>query len=616
MKRSIATVTMSGTLAQKLEAAAAAGFDAVELFDNDLFQFYGTPSDVREIADGLGLKILALQPFRDLEGMPKDLFKKKLYHLQRRLEMMHELGTDRILLCSNVQPYASDDRVRCAQDLNIAAELASKEGFIMGYEALSWGRHIADYEDAWDLVKRADHPALGINLDTVHLFSRGNTLDCLRDEIPIDRIALVQVADAPLLHTSDLMSYSRHHRCFPGQGDLPVADFMRVLVDKGFDDYVSHEIFNDEFRASSAKERAIDGMRSMIWLEKQVRDEQPAPAITDIEFIEFAIAGEEGESIVAMLNALGFIETHKHVSKDVSLMQMGQINLVLNREPASQAHRYYQVHGASVCAFALTTSSVKASLAQADQYRMKRFANAAGPGELNIPALKGVGDSLVYLVERHKKFRFYDVDFEPIESIQLTDTGLTRIDHMAQSVANTEFLSASFFYKSVFDFEVKPGQELPDLYGLVTSRVAASRNGRVLIPINMTDAREASPQRFIQRTHGAGVQQIAFACEDIVKAAHQLGRSQILTIPANYYREIEGKFGLSSELLNSLKEHNIMYDADDSGAFYHFYTREVHGVFFEVVQRVGGYAGFGEPNAHVRFAAQAQLRDSDVRLVL
>lgn len=621
MKTAIATVTLSGSLPDKLQAAADAGFDAVEIFENDLIQFSGTPTDIREIADDLGLHILAIQPFRDLEANPDPIRRQKIYYVQRKFEMMHELGTSRMLCCSNVSPLCINDPMRAAADLNYIAELAATEGFTVGYEALAWGRYTADYEDAWNIVKLADHPALGINLDTFHMFSRGNTLDCLRSEITPDKIALVQVADAPLLQMHDFMQYSRHFRCFPGQGDLPVVEFMQALREKGFDDYVSHEIFNDEFRASSAKERAIDGMRSMIWLEEQLQQQshpqQPEkPEVTDYEFIEFAIEGEGGDQLVGMLESLGFRENFSHVSKNVGLMQMDDINLVLNRERESSAHQHYKRHGASVCALAFTTDNAKASLQRADRYRMRRFNNQTGPGELNIPAIKGVGDSLVYLVERSKKFRFYDIDFEQIEGAEPADAGLTRIDHVAQSVSNTEFLSASFFYKSVLDFQIDPAQDLPDIYGLVTSRVAYSPNRKVRLPINMTEARQASPQRFIQRRQGSGVQQIAFACEDIFKAVSQLDVANVLPIPANYYRDIEARFQLPEEIIAQLKAANILYDRNDEGEFFHFYTREVQGVFFEVVQRVGNYQGYGEANAHIRFAAQAHLNEVNALLSL
>lgn len=610
MKKALATVTLSGSLFDKLEAAAAAGFDGVEIFENDLIQFDGTPTDVRRKAADLGLEIIALQPFRDMEGMPEPYRSQKLYYLQRKFELMHELGTQRLLCCSNVSPHASSDRSQCAADLHAIAELAAKEGFTVGYEALAWGRHIADYEDAWDLVKRADHPSLGINLDTFHMFARGNTLDCLRDAIPVDKIALVQVADAPVMQM-DVLQYSRHFRCFPGQGDLPVVEFVQCLKDKGFDDYLSHEIFNDEFRASSAKEKAVDGMHSLIWLEEQVADkptDRSAPEITDVEFVEFAVEeGESGEELIALLQALGFHETHRHRSKNVSLMRQGDINLVLNREPASQAHEHYQLHGVSVCALAFATSDLNATLARAERYRMTRFANQAGPGELNIPAIRGIGDSLVYFVGRDANFRFFDIDFVPVGEETHAGIGLNTIDHIGQSVSNTDFLSASFFYKSLFDFAIEPSQDLPDIYGLVVSRLALSPNGRVRIPINMTEARQASPQRFIQRSKGSGVQQIAFECEDIFAAAASVGAGQLLPVPGNYYRDLEAKFALEPELLARLQNHNILYDRNEEGGeFFHFYTQETHGVFFEVVQRVGGYNRFGEANAHIRFAAQAR----------
>ncbi|NVK41121.1 MAG: sugar phosphate isomerase/epimerase and 4-hydroxyphenylpyruvate domain-containing protein [Oceanospirillaceae bacterium] len=614
MKRALATVSISGTLQEKFRAVARAGFDGVEIFENDLTQFDGTPSDVRKMAEDLGLEIIALQPFRDFEAMPEPWRKQNFYRAQRKFELMHELGTRRMLICSNVSPHVIDDRDRAAADLNELAELARQEGFTLGYEALAWGRYVADYDVAWDIVKRADHPNLGIILDSFHMFARGCTLDCLRDEIPVDKIALVQVADAPRLQM-EVLHYSRHFRCFPGQGDLPVAEFVQCLRDKGFDDYLSHEIFNDEFRASSPLEKAVDGMRSLIWLEEQTSAQQQAePEITDVEFIEFAVEGESGEELIGLLQRLGFRETHRHRSKNVSLMRQGDINLVLNREPQSQAHEHYQAHGVSVCALALATTDLAQTLARADRYRCNRFANQAGPGELNIPAIRGIGDSLVYFVERRGKFRFFDIDFVPVEPDASPDAGLQRIDHVGQTVSNTDFLSAAFFYKSLFDFEIEASTDLPDIYGLVVSRVASSRNGRVRIPINMTAAREASAQRFISKSKGSGVQQIAFSCEDIFAAAETVGADNLLPVPQNYYRDLDARFALEPELLERLQSMNLLYDRNDDGEFFHFYTREVHGVFFEVVQRVGGYNRYGEANAHIRLAAQAReyCREGDL----
>jgi len=609
MKKSIATVTISGTLQQKLEAAAAAGFDGVEIFENDLTQYAGPASDVRKMAQDLGLEIIALQPFRDFEAMPEPYRTQNFYRAQKKFELMHELGTKRLLICSNVSPHVIDDNARAAADLHELAELAKREGFMIGYEALAWGRYVADYYDAWDIVKRADHSNLGIIIDPFHMFARGNTLDLLRDEIPVEKIALVQVADAPSLQM-DVLSYSRHFRCFPGQGDMPVVELVQTLRDKGFDDYLSHEIFNDEFRSSSPTEKAVDGMRSLLWLEEKTspKTEQvapEAPAIIDVEFIEFSVEGDSGEQLIAMLSALGFTETHKHRSKNVSLMRQGDINLVLNREPESLAHQHYQKHGVSVCALAFATDDLKGMLKRADFYQCSRFAGQSGPGELNIPAIRGIDDSLVYFVERHGNIRFFDIDFEPVADVKPSGAGLNRIDHVGQTVSNTDFLSAAFFYKSLFNFTIEASTDLPDIYGLVVSRVAISPNSKVRIPINMTEARNASAQRFLQSSKGSGVQQIAFSCDDVFAAAQHVGADKLLPIPENYYRDLDARFALSPELLTQMKTNNVMYDRNDDGEFFHFYTQAVHGAFFEVVQRIDGYNRYGEANAHIRLASQA-----------
>ncbi|MBL1375875.1 bifunctional sugar phosphate isomerase/epimerase/4-hydroxyphenylpyruvate dioxygenase family protein [Zobellella iuensis] len=608
MKTALATVTLSGTLREKLEAAAAAGFQGVEIFENDLTQSDLTPGQVRQLAADLGLEIIALQPLRDFEAMPEPFRQQNFYRAQRKFELMHELGTRRLLICSNVSPHVIDDPARAAADLHELAELARHEGFHIGYEALAWGRHVRDYDQAWDIVKRADHSQLGIILDSFHMFARGNSLDLLRDEIPLDKIALVQVADAPSLQM-EILHFSRHFRCFPGQGDMPLVEFVQCLKDKGFDDYLSHEIFNDEFRSSSPAEKAVDGMRSLIWLDDQTSatgEDSRCPEIQDIEFVEFAIEGDTGEELLGLFRSLGFRETHKHKSKQVTLMRQGDINLVLNREPESLAHQHYLAHGTSVCALALATDNLKQLLRRTRHYRCNRFEHQAGPGELNIPAIRGVGDSLVYFVERRGPYRFFDIDFEPMASDEpAPDYGLSRIDHIGQTVAPVDFLSASFFYKSIFGFDIEPSQDLPDVYGLMVSRVARNQNGKIRIPINMSSAREASAQRFISRSKGSGVQQIAFESRDIFATAEQVGAERILSIPDNYYRDLDARFALEPELLARLKRLNILYDRNDEGEFFHFYTHEVQGVFFEVVQR-RGYSRYGEINAHIRLASQAR----------
>lgn len=615
MKTGIATVSLAGSLSEKMHAAAEAGFDGIEIFENDLTQSNLSPKQVKQLAESLGLEIITLQPLRNFEAMPDALRKKNFYRAQKKFELMHELGTKRLMICSNVSPHAINDPSRAAADLHELAEMASKEGFNIGYEALAFGRHVYDYDQAWEIVKQASHPNLGILLDSFHQYARGNTLDVLRDEIPVEKIAFVQVADAPSLQM-DILNFSRHFRCYPGQGDMPIVEFMQCLLDKGYDGYVSHEIFNDGFRASSPKEKAIDGMRSLIWLgekTQQAMSSNPvptidaAPSIDELAFIEFAIANEETAALVKVLEQLGFSNTHKHKSKNVTLMRQGNINLVLNHEDESQAHHYHQKHGASICAMAFATNDVTKMIRRTRHYNCPRFNNQAGEGELNIPAIKSVGDQLIYFVDSRADTPFYNIDFvEVAENQKKKSIGLKQFDHIGQTVLDTDVLSATFFYKSLFDFSIEPSQDLSDINGLVTSRVAENEQRNVRIAINTSSARDSAAQRFVNMRKGAGIHQVAFSCDDIFATAKGVDVDCILPIPDNYYRDLDAQYQLDPKLIAQLKAYNILYDESEEGQFFHFYTKEVHGVFFEVLQRVGGYQGFGEANAHIRLAAQAR----------
>ena len=168
------------------------------------------------------------------------------------------------MVCSNVSPESLGGIDRAAADFHALGERAAKRGLRVGFEALAWGRHINDYRDAWEVVRRADHPAIGLVLDTFHICARKTDLKPLH-AIPSDRIFLVQLADAPWLDM-DVLSWSRHFRCFPGQGDLPLLEFMEALLVTGYDGEFSLEIFNDQFRAGSPRAVAIDGQRSLIYL--------------------------------------------------------------------------------------------------------------------------------------------------------------------------------------------------------------------------------------------------------------------------------------------------------------------------------------------------------------
>src|SRR5580692_7152135 len=180
MKLSIATVSLSGDLTEKLEAIAAAGFKGVEIFEADLLSFDGTPADVRRRVTDLGLEIITFQPFRDFEGMPPDSRERIFARAERKFDLMDELGCDLLLVCSNVSPQSLGGIDRAAADLHALGERARRHGIRVGFEALAWGRHISDYRDAWEVVRRADHPSIGVILDSFHALAPGFPLGPIR----------------------------------------------------------------------------------------------------------------------------------------------------------------------------------------------------------------------------------------------------------------------------------------------------------------------------------------------------------------------------------------------------------------------------------------------------
>src|SRR5690606_24053028 len=280
------------------------------------------------MARDAGLTITLFQPFRDFEGLPEPQRARAFDRAERKFDLMQELGTDLMLVCSNVSPLALGGVDRAATDLRELGERAAQRGLRVGYEALAWGRHINDHRDAWEIVRRADHPNIGLILDSFHTLARRIDVETIR-AIPGDRIFIVQLADAPEIDM-DLLYWSRHFRNMPGQGDLPVVDFMRAVAATGYDGPLSLEIFNDQFRGGSPKSISVDGRRSLVSLMDQVARIEPGirlsvPSIPDrivvegVEFIEFAADEEEARELAGLLSAMGFALVARHRNKDVDL---------------------------------------------------------------------------------------------------------------------------------------------------------------------------------------------------------------------------------------------------------------------------------------------------------
>lgn len=616
MKTSIATVSISGDLPEKLAAIAAAGFDGIEIFEQDFIAYDGSPRDVGDLVRDHGLEIMLYQPFRDFEGLPEPDRSRAFDRVERKFDLMEQLGADLMLICSSVHPKALGGIDRAADDLAELGERAAKQGLRVGYEALAWGRHINDHRDAWEIVRRADHSNIGLIVDSFHTLGRKLSPESIRS-IPGDKIFFVQLADAPLIDM-DLLYWSRHFRNMPGEGDLDVAAFMRAVAATSYAGPLSLEIFNDQFRGGSPKSIALDGYRSLLALMDDVDRAEPAPSldiqpmperasIKGAEFIEFAADEDEASRLGALLSSMGFHRTGKHINKDVSLWRQGDIKIVINTEREGFAHASYRAHGTSVCDVGFRVDDAAQTVRRAEALNIGLFRQPVGQGELELPAIHAVGGGVMHFIDDKSGLaRVWDVEFENTDVGPGAGAGLTGIDHIAQSMNYDEMLTWSLFYTSLFRLHKKPVVDVIDPGGIVRSQVIESPDASLRLTLNGADTSRTLAGQFVAERFSSAVQHIAFASDDIFETANRLRKIgfEALPMPTNYYDDLQARFGLSEERKSRLDANDVLYDEDAEGQYYQLYSRPYgDGFFFEIVQRVDGYKGYGAANAPYRTAA-------------
>ncbi|MDB5843262.1 MAG: 4-hydroxyphenylpyruvate dioxygenase [Polaromonas sp.] len=630
MRHSIATVSLSGMLREKLQAVAAARFDGVEIFENDLLQFPGSPAEVRQICADLGLSIDLFQPFRDFDAATPAQLARNLERAERKFDVMHELGTSMILVCSSVQPDASGDVDRLAEQFYQLAEHAARRNISIAYEALAWGSQINRFSQVWEVVKRVNHPNFGLTLDSFHTLA-------LRDDplpiaqLPAGKIFFVQLADAPWVNT-DVLSHSRHYRCFPGQGELEMVKFTRAVIEAGYSGPLSLEVFNDEFRSAPARANAVDAKRSLLWLEDQVRQSQArdaappaalflppaAPVLTGWAFVEFAVDPAAGIQLAAWLQACGFRRIGQHRSKKVDLYGQGEVRIIVNLEEDSLARTHFERHGTSACAVALATRDVAGALARAEAMLCPLVARGRlGHNELAIPAVHAPDGSLVYFCQAPQDSVYpFEADFV-MDPAALHGGPLGQkasFDHMVQAVPAGQVEPWVLFHRAVLGLVPQRNVMMHDPYGVIKSREIESNDCAVRVSIAVSERDNTSVSRSVSSFRGAGVQQIALAVPDLVTTARALKASgaPLLPIPGNYYDDLAAKYDLDAGLLVALRELGILYDREANGGelLQLYFTPFDERFHFELLERRGGYAGYGAPNAPFRLAAMEQWRQA------
>jgi 4-hydroxyphenylpyruvate dioxygenase len=588
MRTSIASVCISGGLVEKLHACAEAGFDGVEIMDADLIAAPESPEEIRALCDRLGLKIEMFQPFRDVEGVADDVFADNLRRAEAKFEVMKRLGTDLMLVCSNVGTATIDDDDVFARQLGELADRAAVHGIRLAYEALAWGRYVDDYRRTWEIVKRADRPNLGVCLDSFHILSRGHDPAAI-EEIPAEKIFFLQLADAPELDM-DVLSWSRHHRLFPGEGDFDLVDFMTHVVRAGYRGPWSLEVFNDTFRQTDTVRTAAHAHRSLVWLADRTAAANDwddgrlgeAQTATGLDFVE--IAGADLAEVDELLAQLGFAFEGRHQSKPVRLWSAGPARIILNEQVRHDNPR--------LTALGLQVPDASAAVDRAIALGSQSVFRRTYEGEQELRGVSAPDGTQIFWTSPSAG-QSWPREFDG----GTTDpAGLAgEIDHINLAYAWQDFDEAVLFMSSALSLQADAPADVPGLQGLIRSQVMRTPDGIVRVPINLAPPTAKTPARHI-----------AVRTDDVFTVARRAKERGIdhLRIPANYYDDLAARFDLSDELLASLRELDLFYDRDAAGEFIHFYTRTIGDVFFEVVERRGGYDGYGGANAPIRLAAQ------------
>ena len=432
-------------------------------------------------------------------------------------------------------------------------------------------------------------------MDSFHILSRGSDPSRIR-EIPADRIFFLQLADAPLM-AMDILQWSRHYRCFPGQGGFDLPAFMEHVHAAGYTGPLSLEVFNDHFRQADPYRIAVDGHRSLLALQ-EAAEISALPArvgVAGYAFVELAVDAGSGEQAAAVLEAMGFEHIGPHRSKPVHQWRQGAARVLLN---------HGDEHAGSdplVVALGLESDDPAAAAARAQSLGASVLPRRRGAGEADLSAVAAPDDTAVFFCRTTAGEDGWLGDFIELGDGSASDPGITAIDHVVLSQPFDYFDEAALFYRSVLGLEPRDSQDLVGPDGILLSRALTDTARRVRLAITVP--------RLAGGEHGrlGELQHVAFASHDAIGTARRMRERGVplLGIPENYYDDLSARTDLPGERVVEMRELGVLHDADDAGELLHFFTEMVGGrLFFEVVQRIGSYDGYGAANSPVRLSAQ------------
>jgi 4-hydroxyphenylpyruvate dioxygenase len=336
------------------------------------------------------------------------------------------------------------------------------------------------------------------------------------------------------------------------------------------------------------------------------------PMGTDgFEFVEYT--APDPAQLGALFESLGFTKVARHRSKDVVLYRQGEINFLVNAEQGSFSQAFARAHGPSICAIALRVKDAAHAYNRALALGARPHQGPIGPMELAIPAIKGIGESAIYLVDRYGERSIYDVDFVDLSpaNARPPGVGLSYIDHLTHNVERGHMNQWAEFYERIFNFrEIRYFDIQGKLTGL-HSRALCSPCGKIRIPINESADEKSQIEEYLQAYRGEGIQHLALASDDIYAAVEALRTRgvRLLDTPDTYYDMLERRLPGHGEDLARLRQDRILVDgstAPERRLLLQIFTEAVIGpIFFELIQRKGD-DGFGNGNFQALFEAMEQ----------
>nr|WP_222131929.1 sugar phosphate isomerase/epimerase and 4-hydroxyphenylpyruvate domain-containing protein [Pseudonocardia sp. C8] len=603
---SVATVCLSGTLEDKLDAAATAGFDGVEIFAPDLVADALSPSGIGARCRDLGLSVDLYQPLRDIDSTDPDRFAANLRRADVTFDVMAGLGARTVLVCSSVAPDAVADPDRLAEQLHVLAGRADERGLRIAYEALAWGRHVDTWDASWRAVRAGDHPALGLCLDSFHVLARGSDPAPIAD-VPGEKLFFLQLADAREL-SMDVLSWSRHHRLFPGQGGFDLPGFLAPVLAAGYRGPLSLEVFNDVFRQADPVRTAVDARRSLLALAERTAHPGSGRPGTGADPVGVAPPPPAGPAFVELhagpelgrvLRALGFSRTGVHRTKQVERYEQGHARLLVNAAGDGPA---------AVAAIGVESPDPVASARRAARLCAAPLPRTTGPGEADLAEIPAPDGTSLFFCRTGPDGPgpAWSHDFVAVDEAPATGIGITGIDHVGLTQPYDAFDEAVLFHRAVLGLETVADGEFAAPFGLVRSRALADRDRRLRLALTVSVLRRGGWSPAV-----ADPQYVALACDDVLAtaAAARAAGVPLLDVPANYHDDLAARLELPEATMAAYRELGVLHERTADGNLVQVCTELLGGrLFLTLVQRTGNHDGHGWADAPVRMAAHRRSR--------